>query len=172
MQQSSLEEIYNAYYKKIYSFVMRKVSDIDITEDLVSDIFLKVAANIDRFDPDKACLSTWLYTIANNTVLDYYRTRKVHEVIPDENGSEGMMPEALIDAGDIESEIIANEELEELADALEHISERSRDVIVLHYYGNMTLKDVAQRMGMSYANVKIVHKKALQELKDALQFAS
>ncbi len=172
MQKPSLEEIYNAYYKKIYSFVMRKISDIDAAEDLVSDIFLKVAANIDRFDPDKACISTWLYTIANNTVLDYYRTRKVHEPIPDENGSEGMMPEALVDTRDIESEIIANEELEELANALEHISVRSRDVIVLHYYGNMTLKDVAQRMGMSYANVKIVHKKALQELKAALQFAS
>lgn len=171
MQQPSLEEIYNAYYKKIYSFVMRKISDIDITEDLVSDIFLKVAANLDRFDPEKACVSTWLYTIANNTVLDYYRTRKVYEPIPDENGSEGLMPEALVDTKDIESEIIANEELEELAKALEHISVRSRDVIVLHYYADMTLKDVAQQMGMSYANIKIVHKKALQELRDALQSA-
>ena len=171
MQQSSLEEIYNTYYKKIYSFVMRKISDIDITEDLVSDIFLKVAANLDRFDPNKACISTWLYTIANNTVLDYYRTRKVYEPIPDENGSEGLMPEALVDTKDIESEIIANEELEELANALEHISVRSRDVIVLHYYADMTLKDVAQQMGMSYANIKIVHKKALQELRDALKSA-
>lgn len=169
MQQPSLEEIYNTYYKKIYSFVMRKISDVDITEDLVSDIFLKVAANLDRFDPDKACVSTWLYTIANNTVLDYYRTRKVYEPIPDENGSEGLMPEALVDTKDIESEIIANEELEELAKALEHISVRSRDVIVLHYYADMTLKDVARQMGMSYANIKIVHKKALQELRDALQ---
>ena len=171
MQQSSLEEIYNTYYKKIYSFVMRKISDVDITEDLVSDIFLKVAANLDRFDPDKACVSTWLYTIANNTVLDYYRTRKVYEPIPDENGSEGLMPEALVDTKDIESEIIANEELEELAKALEHISVRSRDVIVLHYYADMTLKDVARQMGMSYANIKIVHKKALQELRDALKSA-
>ena len=171
MQQPSLEEIYNVYYKKIYSFVMRKISDIDITEDLVSDIFLKVAANLDRFDPNKACISTWLYTIANNTVLDYYRTRKVYEPIPDENGSEGLMPEALVDTKDIESEIIANEELEELAKALEHISVRSRDVIVLHYYADMTLKDVARQMGMSYANIKIVHKKALQELRDALQSA-
>ena len=171
MQQPSLEEIYNTYYKKIYSFVMRKISDVDITEDLVSDIFLKVAANLDRFDPNKACISTWLYTIANNTVLDYYRTRKVYEPIPDENGSEGLMPEALVDTKDIESEIIANEELEELAKALEHISVRSRDVIVLHYYADMTLKDVARQMGMSYANIKIVHKKALQELRDALQSA-
>ncbi len=172
MQQPSLEEIYNAYYKKVYSFVLHKVSDQDMVEDLVSDIFLKVAANLDRFDVEKASVSTWLYTIANNTVLDYYRTRKVHEPIPDENGAEGLMPEALVDAENIESEVIANEELEELADALEHISARSRDVIVLHYYGNLTLKDVAQRMGMSYANVKIVHKKALQELKAALQCAS
>ncbi len=171
MQKPSLEEIYNTYYKKVYGFVARKVSDIDAVEDIVSDIFLKITANIDRFDPAKACASTWIYTIANNTVLDYYRTRKVYEPIPDENGSEGLMPETLIDTRDIESEVVANEELEELADALEHISERSRDVIVLHYYSNLTLKDVAQRMGMSYANVKIVHKKALQELKDALKFA-
>lgn len=74
----SVEAIYRDYYQKISYFVIKKVGNDQIAEDIVSDVFLKITSNIDRFDPQKAAVSTWVYTIANNTVLDYYRTRKVY----------------------------------------------------------------------------------------------
>ncbi len=164
----SVEAIYNDYYKKVSCFVMKKVGNEHLAEDIVSDVFLKIAGNIDRFDPGKAAVSTWVYTIANNTVLDYYRTRKVHSEIPEENGESGALPEALVDSVPLDSALIENDELNELAEALGSIPQRLRDIVILHYYENLTLKDVAGRMGMSYANVKILHKKALQELKNLL----
>ncbi len=164
----SVEAIYTDYYKKVSYFVTKKVGNDQIAEDIVSDVFLKIASNIDRFDPEKAAVSTWVYTIANNTVLDYYRTRKVYSEIPAENGESGVLPETLVDSAPLCSALIENEELEELAEALGSIPERLRDIVILHYYQNMTLKEVAERMGMSYANVKILHKKALFQLRAAL----
>lgn len=164
----SVEEIYRDYYKKVSFFVMKKVGNDQITEDIVSDIFLKITGNIERFDPTKAAVSTWVYTIANNTVLDYYRTRKVYSEIPAENGESGALPEALVDSAPLDLALIANDELTELAEALAGIPERLRDIVILHYYENLTLKEVAVRMGMSYANVKILHKKALLELRGLL----
>ena len=55
-----------------------------------------------------------------------------------------------------------------LADALEELDSRLRDIILLHYYGEKTLKDIASAMNMSYPNVKILHKKALYELKNKI----
>ncbi len=164
----SVEAIYRDYYQKISYFVIKKVGNDQIAEDIVSDVFLKITSNIDRFDPQKAAVSTWVYTIANNTVLDYYRTRKVHSEIPSENGESGALPESLVDSAPLDSALIANDELNELAEALYGIPERLRDIVILRYYQNLTLKEVAVRMGMSYANVKILHKKALQELKGLL----
>ena len=168
MGAMSVEAIYTDFYKKVSYFVMKKVGNDIVTEDIVSDVFLKVARNIDRFDPEKAAISTWIYTIANNTVLDYHRTRKVYSEIPTENGESGALPEALVDSVPLDSALIANDELTEMAEALEKIQERLRDIIILHYYENLTLKEIAVRMGMSYANVKILHKKALHELRDLL----
>lgn len=164
----SVESIYNDYYQKISWFIVKKVVNEQLAEDLVSEVFLKITANIDRFDPAKAAVSTWVYTIANNTVYDYYRTRKVHSEIPQENGESGALPEALVDSAPLDSVLIRDEELDELTKALAEMPERLRDIVILHYYENITLKEVAERMRMSYANVKILHRKALRNLKGFL----
>lgn len=168
MESLCLENIYRDYHQKVCHFVLKKVGDSGISEDLVSDIFLKIAANLDRYDKEKSALSTWIYTISNNTILDYYRTRRIHSELPDENGENGSMPQILVDASPLDSGLLTAEALDELAAALETLPQRSRDLIILHYYGNLTLKEVARKLGMSYANVKLIHKKALAELKEKL----
>ena len=55
--------------------------------------------------------------------------------------------------------------LDSLADALLALKERERDLIVLHYYTGHTLKEVAEMMGMSYINAKVIHKKSLESLR-------
>lgn len=168
MEDLCLENIYQEYHQKVCRFVLKKVSDSEISEDLVSDIFLKIAANLNRYDAQKSALSTWIYTISSNTVLDYYRTRRIHSELPEENGENGAMPQILVSTSPLDSNLLAEEALTELATALETLPQRSRDLIILHYYGNLTLKEVALKLGMSYANVKLVHKKALAELKEKL----
>ncbi len=58
--------------------------------------------------------------------------------------------------------------LSELADGLASLEVRQRDLIILHYYDGKTLKNIAADFGMSYINAKIIHKKALQNLKKLL----
>lgn len=154
------EEVFKEYHKRIVNYIYGKVSDYDLAEDLASTVFVKMCNKFDDFDENKASITTWIFTIANNTVIDYYRTRKVHEDIEDNDVSSD---------GEIDEELLEEEKLEELADALSKIPERERDLIVLHYYKNLTLKDVAIKMGMSYANVKIVHNKALMHLREYIE---
>ena len=76
-----------------------------------------------------------------------------------------MMPLSLIDSQELDADIIKAEMLDQLADALESLADRERDLIILHYYSNLTLKEIAVKMRMSYANVKIIHKKALSKMR-------
>ena len=156
--------IYLEFKPKVTAYVRGKVSDWDEVEDIVEDVFLKVYKNLDRFDPQKASMSTWIYKITANTVFDYYRRRRVNEELPDEDGAEGLMPEVLVYDEPVDAPIIRREELEQLADALEKLPVKERDVIILFYYSNIKLKDVAEKMHMSYANAKVLHKKALTHL--------
>ncbi|MBP9995919.1 MAG: sigma-70 family RNA polymerase sigma factor [Lachnospiraceae bacterium] len=160
-ETNTIEDIYIRYHDKVVNFIMRKVSNHDLAEDLASDVFLKVAQKYSTFDSSKASVSTWIYTIAQNRVIDHYRTNHISDELQDEIHSESNIEETLLN----------NETLEELACALEKLPERERTLIVLHYYNEKSLKEVALQMGMSYANAKIVHRKALQMLQQHLSFS-
>ena len=165
MEFRDFNYIYAEYKNKVTAYVRKKVADTSAVEDLVEDIFMKIYENLDRYDPEKSALSSWIYTVTSRMVTDYYRTRRVHSEIPSDDGAEGMMPLSLIESQELDADIIQAEMLDQLADALESLADRERDLIILHYYSNLTLKEIAVKMKMSYANVKIIHKKALSKMR-------
>ena len=156
MGQVSLQ-IYLDYHDKVSAYVRGKVQDRHEAEDLVSSVFVKVYQKLESFDASKASLSTWIYTITRNSVVDYYRTRRVHTEFADYMETEDF---AAPEADDI---------LDSLADALLTLKERERDLIILHYYKGHTLKKVAEMMDMSYINAKVIHKKALNQLREKMK---
>lgn len=148
------EEIYLTYKDKVSGYVHNKVENYHDAEDLISQVFLKVYQKLDTFDSNKASLSTWIYTITRNTVTDFFRAHRI--LIPIEDYMTEEIPAADTNDG----------ALEILADALQNLKERERDLILLHYYKGLTLKEVAVQMQMSYINAKVIHKKALTALRD------
>lgn len=151
-------KIYIDYRQKVARYIAGKVPNPQDAEDLVSCVFMKIFQKLDTFDESKASLSTWIFTITRNTVYDFYGTRK--------DFSE--LPEDIADDGKIDENLLNEEMLEQLADALESLDERSRDLIILHYYSGLTLKEIADRMQMSYPNAKVIHKKALRAMQAVL----
>ena len=152
---TAAEDIYHAYYDKVSAYINGKVDNHHDAEDLTAQVFEKVYSKLRTFDETKASLSTWIYTITRNTVTDYYRTRRIHASY--DEAYELPAPEQDRDV------------LDTLADALMTLKERERDLILLHYYKGMTLKEVADKMGMSYINAKVIHKKALSGLRTYFQ---
>ncbi|MBQ8619513.1 MAG: sigma-70 family RNA polymerase sigma factor [Clostridia bacterium] len=146
-------QIYREYQPKVRAYVRSKIQDPHDAEDLVSAVFMKVVQKLDCYDPARASISTWVYTITRNTVTDFYRTRRSMVAFEDYMLDEAPAMELTDDALDC------------LAEALLSLKERERDLTVLHYYSGHTLKTVAEMMGMSYINAKVIHKKALASLR-------
>lgn len=63
-------QIYNEYYLKIYKYTLFRVADQHAAEDLVSEIFIKVLDKYNTYNPIKGKLSTWIFTITNNTIIN------------------------------------------------------------------------------------------------------
>ena len=153
MTEQEKTKVYEDYHLKVRNFILSKVNDFNLAEDLTSDIFLKVYKNIDKFDPKKSSISTWIFTIARNSLIDYYRTRKVEAELPEDLTYE------------IEEDICTEDNLNSLKEGLKSLSDKERNVILLHYYSKMTLKDTAIKLNISYAYAKILHSKALLKLR-------
>ena len=144
-------QIYEEFQPKVRAYVRGRIHDPHDAEDLVSAVFMKIVQKLDSFDPAKASVSTWVYTITRNTVTDYFRTRRSMVAFED----------YMVDEAPSE---LTDDVLDSLAEALMSLKEKERDLIVLHYYSGHTLKIVAEMMGMSYINAKVIHKKALTSL--------
>ena len=68
------EVVYKENYDTILNYVSMKVKDKNIVEEITNDVFVKVNKYLNNFDPAKSTFNTWLHTIANHIIIDYYRT--------------------------------------------------------------------------------------------------
>ena len=157
-----MEKIHLEYREKVFRYVRGKVASTADAEDVTSEIFWRVLSSLDSYDEEKATLSTWIYTITHNTVCNYYRERSKRALSLDENAlysdTDGVMAE-------IENEITK----ENLAIALETLTEREQDIIVLYYYHEIPLRDIAIKMGITYTNAKFIKHQAISKLKLAMK---
>ncbi len=155
----SNEEIYEKYKDKVLGYIRNHVNSPEDAEDLCSDVFIKIYSKIDTFDETKASLSTWIYAMTSNTVIDFYRTNHIHSEIPEDLAEDKSL---------VEDEVLNGESLEELAKALKSLPQEQMDIIVLRYYKGLTLQEVAEKMNLSYGVTKLRHREALGRLRDML----
>src|SRR4051812_38116798 len=74
-QEEAFGSIYNLYFEKIYRFIYYRVSHKEVAEDLAEEVFLKVFSKLSSIEKDGS-FEGWLYQIARNKVIDYYRDKK------------------------------------------------------------------------------------------------
>lgn len=159
MKKDLREQAFIEYNLKVRNYLLGKVNNFHLAEDLCSTVFDKVYEKIDTFDSKKASMSTWIFTIARNTLIDYYRTNHNNLELKEDINIEASQD-------DEDDGLICNKEnLEKLADALEELSEKEKSTIILHYYEGIPLNVACKRMGISYPYIKIIHRTALSKIK-------
>lgn len=157
-----LEQIYSEYYPKVLQYIQNRSNGHMDSEDLAQNVFVKVYSKLDTFDPEKSSISTWIFNITRNTLIDYQRSMNFRQ--HDE------LSEFLADdSDDMLDNLILEEEQERLADALESLEVEERDLIILHYYSERSLLDIAEMMHRPYGQIKRLHAKALKKLKQQME---
>ena len=156
-----IDTIYKDYYDRVMRYILGSNLTPFDAEDVCQNVFIKVMNNLDKIDLTKASLSTWIYTITQNTVYTHFRTKGRYE----KRVSSGELSE---DIGYVDSgfdKILNDETQEELAAALEKLDERARNLIIYIYYDGMTMKAAAEKADVSYSNAKLLLKKGFAALK-------
>ena len=157
-EKNGISDFYTDYSGKVMAYIRARIRSKADAEDLQSEVFEKIMRKIDEFNPEKASLNTWIFTITRNTVIDHYRRSRPGEEL-DENLSDGV---------ELDESLLNNETLSELAAALRKLPEQMRDIIVLRYYDGKPLTEIAQLMGLSYGAVKLRHQNAVIMLREAM----
>ena len=160
-----MEEVYNAYFPMIYNYVFYRLLNRENTEDVVSQIFLKVMRHLPGFDPARASVKTWIFRIADNALIDFYRRQKPSVSIDAEDAG----PDNVLSVHfDDQYDSLMTPRRRAVLDALRQLPERERMFIYYRYFLNVTNREIARRMNMNENTVAAVMSRARSKLKGIL----
>ncbi len=162
-EAEAYEELIEAYAEMAYRVAYRILQDPQDAEDAMQEAFLTVYRRIDSFRGD-AKFSTWLYRIATNAALDIVRARQRKQgkdVIWDDTEEEGApLPDKI---HPLPEEVLMRQETIALLErGLESLSPKLRAALVLYEIEGLSMKDVAEALGISESAAKVrVHRARL-----------
>lgn len=150
-------EAWEAYRAKLHRFVLARVKDEAAAEDIVHDVLVRAYARRDTLR-DRGKLGQWLYQIARNAIVDYYRRRKPAEELPDD-----VVDEEVYASGEAERELARC-----LTPFVEELPTHYRQAVVLAELQGLTQREVASELGLSVSGAKSRVQRARQRLQAML----
>ena len=160
------DNIYKNYFERIKSYFRPKVSNNEFeAEDLTSQTFEKAIKNIKRFKWQGVSFSAWLYTIANNTLIDFYRKNKSATAGIPEDFYHNVKDESEL----IEESLTAKDTKERIALILKTLPDREQKAIKLKFYDRLSNKEISEKLKISESNVGTIIYRATKKLKDPLE---
>lgn len=150
---------YEEFKDKIYNYLWYRCGhNRTVAEDLTQDVFLKAFEAFERFDQTRP-FSPWIYRIAHNVLLNWYRDKKpsvdIDKVtIPDLQG--------------IEENVGTKVEYEQMLKAIHKLPQHHRDVLLARYVEGLTNDEIAQTRNKTPGAVRVSVHRALNTLRDQL----
>lgn len=160
---AQFSKLYDTYARKIYDFVYYRVQHRPTAEDLTSQTFFKVLESIAKYQDNSGNFSAWLYKIARNLVIDYYRTRKNEDDIADYFG--------LNDGSDLERDLDTREKLKNVEKYLHSLKPELREIIIMRVWQELSYQEIAAILNKSEASCKMQFSRAIAKLRQELPLA-
>lgn len=155
-------ELYNAYVDRIYRYVYRRTNSVQDTQDLVSEIFLTVLEKINGFVITDVPFICWVYRIAHNKVISWYRKKNKFNVID-------LDQQELISDSQTQK-IVEDKELEaEIKKHLELLAVEEREIIQLKYFEQLSNKEIALVIGIEPNHVGVKLFRSIRKLRKLLE---
>lgn len=161
MEKSMADRIITEYYKKLYGFALSKTADIGKAEELASRITLEVYTSLLKSD-EIVNVNGYIYRIACNVFARFVAERK-------ESAHLAIDSVFIPDGVDYEKNLIDAEDAKNLRREIAYLSETQRKIIVMHYYGNLKLGEIAEKLSIPLGTVKWHLYEAKNSLKEGIE---
>lgn len=156
----AFSKLYDHYLPKVFGFVISKVSNVEVAEDLTSEIWLKIVKHITDFEgrSDKQ-VTAWIFRIARNHIIDYYRTRK--ETVADDvlEQMESQQPQV--------SELIDHQIImQQIVPIIDELPPAEKECIQLRFFADLRNTEIAEVLDMKPKTVSVYIARALKKMRN------
>ncbi len=162
--EKALSELYDRYEARIYSYIYRRTGNETLAEDLTAQVFLKMLEAIRSDKAWHSSFSGWLYRIAHNAVIDYYRLRDRQQQVSLEDTLTAT-------ASDHNPVVMAEVSLdaERLRSAISRLTDEQAEVITLRFLEGYNISEVADMLDKTEGSIKALQYRAVTTLRQLLQ---
>ena len=163
----ALASIYEKFFNRIYRYILVRVNNREIAEDLSGLTFLKLVERIGGFRWRGAGFTPWLFRIAHNVVVDHFRRQReiadpelLRSAIGSLNGTKERGPQEAV---------LADETLQEALMALMEIGEDQRQVIILRLVAGLSGRETAEVLDLTEINVRALQHRGLAAVRKRMR---
>ncbi len=147
--EKALERLVIRHKQRIFSFIVSKVLDKEIAEDIFQDTFIKVIRTLKRGTyNDEGKFLPWIMRIAHNLVIDHFRKSKR---IPTFKNNDEFDIFTVIgdDVLNAEKQLIKNQILNDVRDLIQGLPSDQKEVLIMRIYRDMSFKEIAENTNVS-----------------------
>lgn len=156
--EEALGTIYDQYAPAIYKYLYRRVHDAQVAEDLTGEVFARMLQAIRSEKPWHTSFQGWLYRIAHNLVVDYYRRQPP---VP----ASALHEELVADEDDPDSALAETLSYRRLEAAIRFLTPDQQQVLALRFGEQLTVREIAEIMGKNVGAIEALQHRALAALR-------
>ena len=161
--QKAQTKLINYFWDDVFSFVLKKVHDRTIADELTVAVFAKILTKLSLYD-ENFQFKTWILTIAQNSVIDYWRKKSREEVFTDDfkdvKNEFEKSPEELL---------ISKQQQQHIISTIASMDAQYRKIIELRFFEEKSIKEIAETLNISVANTKVRIMRAKKILAELLK---
>jgi RNA polymerase sigma-70 factor (ECF subfamily) len=163
--QDAFVEAYGSYYPRIFAYVYSRIGNVEISKDLVAEVFEKAYMK-GQTVREPAAYETWLFTVAKRVVIGHHR-----RLVRQSRGMDNMKESLLLSdhRSDPEAVALRNEAASNLMRHVRRLSQRDQDLLALKFDGEQTYSEIGHVLKMSSVNVRVSIFRALKRLRRMLE---
>ena len=162
--QPAFAALYEMYYDQIFRYVSFKCGSPSESEDLTGDVFIKMLGSINSFRWKGHPFTSWLYRIAHNLVVDYFRKKGTRRTVPLDEAANAIGASA----SDLEYRADISLTMSDVVLALDNLTDLQREVIALRFASGLSIAETAETLGKRGNAVKALQHAGLKKLRLAL----
>jgi RNA polymerase sigma-70 factor (ECF subfamily) len=149
-KDEAFDVLLERYKDRLFSYIFYHVRNADVAEDIFQETFVKVIVTIrDGRYTESGKFYSWISRIAHNLVIDFFRREKGENTVSTDETEVDLLNNAKLSDRCTQSAMDSEQTFVDLQHLIEKLPEEQREVVQMHYFQEMTFKEIAEEKGIS-----------------------
>ena len=149
-KDEAFDVLLERYKDRLLSYILYQVRNADVAEDIFQETFVKVVITIrDGRYTESGKFFSWVTRIAHNLVIDFFRREKGENTVSTDESEVDLLNNAKLAERCAQTAIDSEQTFIDLQHLIEKLPQEQREVVEMHYFQEMTFKEIAEEKGIS-----------------------